>query len=83
MVGSGAGAVTSGDTGVSLGVGAVVGVGAWSVVSGDVVSSEAAEEPAAIGIATMTAMARLKTVRRVRADGPMGIASMFMRVLPV
>ena len=83
MVGSGAVAVTSGDAGVSLGAGAVVGVVAWSVVSGDVVSSEAAEEPVAIGIAAMTAMATLKTVRRVRADvATVGFGSMFMRVLP-
>ena len=68
MVGSGAVAVTSDDAGVSLGADAVGGVVAWSVVSGDVVSSEAPEEPAAIGIVTTTAIATLTTVRRVRAD---------------
>ena len=45
-----------------------VAIVAWSVVSGDVVSSEAPEDPAAIGIAAMTAMATLSTLRRVRAD---------------
>jgi hypothetical protein len=75
-------AVTSGDVGVSLGE--VVGVVAWSVVSADVVSSEASEAPAAIGIVAMTAMATLKTVRRLRADvATVGFGSIFMRFLPV